>query len=239
MPAHTSVMNEERELGGLIRPPVGRPELVDVPELLFLAIDGRGDPSTAPEYRAAIECLYAVSYGLKLASKRDGGPDWKVSPLEGLWWVEGQGEGEAPPGGHGDPTGWTGDRSLWRWRALMRQPGHVTEAQVTAALDAAVARRPLGAAGGLRLERFREGPSAQVMHVGPYSAEAPTIERLHAFIAEQGLVPSGRHHEIYLSDPRRAAPERLRTVIRQPVTASIEVPGCCTGVNAPVIGRHG
>lgn len=215
--ARTPGRIDEDGLARLYRPPAGRPELVDVPELLFLAVDGQGDPNTAAEYRSAIEVLYAVSYGLKFASRRSGGPDWRVSPLEGLWWVDGQAAGE-PPTGDGDPAGWMGDRSRWRWRALIRQPGHVTSELLADVLEAALAKRPLQAADRLRLERFHEGLSAQVMHVGPYAAEAPTIERLHAFIAEQGCVPSGRHHEIYLGDPRRAAPERLRTVIRQPVS---------------------
>lgn len=210
-------MGMQDEVGRLYRPPADRPELVDVPELLFLVVDGEGDPNTAPAYQAAIEALYALSYGLKFASRRSGGPDWRVNPLEGLWWLEGQEEGEPPPVASGDPNSWMGDRSRWRWRALMRQPEQVTAAMVAQALDAARAKRPLEAAGLLRLERFREGLSAQVMHIGPYAAEAPTIERLHGFIAERGLVPAGRHHEIYLGDPRRAAPERLRTVIRQPV----------------------
>lgn len=220
MGTRTRTTTEEEQLARLIRPPVDRPELVEVPELVFLAIEGGGDPNTSPEYRAAIECLYAVAYGLKFASRRRGGSDWKVSPLEGQWWVDGQEERGAPGQLRFDPTAWMGDRSAWRWRALIRQPGSVTEAQMREALGAALVRRPLGAAGRLRLWRFREGLSAQVMHVGPYAAEAPTIERLHAFIGEHGLVPAGRHHEIYLGDPRRAAPERLRTVIRQPVAPS-------------------
>lgn len=215
---HRATIQTDPEAGldRLSRPPSDRPELVDVPDLLFLQVDGRGDPTTAAEYRAAIEVLYAVSYGLKFASRRAGGPDWKVHPLEGLWWVEGQ--PEAPSARVDDATSWMGDRSRWRWRALVRQPDHVTPALVAEALEAARARRPLDAAERLRLGRFHEGLSAQVMHIGPYAAEAPTIERLHAFIAEQGFVPSGRHHEIYMSDPRRTAPERLRTVLRQPVS---------------------
>ncbi|MBO0686120.1 MAG: GyrI-like domain-containing protein [Candidatus Dormibacteraeota bacterium] len=220
MPRHdTMTRGVQDELGRLYRPPAGRPELVDVPELLFVVVDGEGDPNTAPAFQAAIQSLYAISYGLKFASKHSGGPDWHVNPLEGLWWVEGQGEAEPPPVADGDPAGWMRERSGWRWRAMIRQPDQVTPAMVAQALDAARAKRPLEAAHLVRLERFHEGLSAQVMHIGPYAAEEHTIERLHAFIAEMGLVPAGRHHEIYLGDPRRSAPERLRTVIRQPVRA--------------------
>lgn len=216
--AHVAVRTGQGrdELAALYRPSAGEPELVEVPELPFLAVDGQGDPNTSQEYRSALEVLYAVSYGLKFASKRGGGPDWRVRPLEGLWWVEGQAE-DGPPPADGGSLAWMNDRARWRWRAMICQPEHVTSTMVAEALAAAAAKRSLEAVDRLRLLRFHEGLSAQVMHVGPYAAETPTIERLHAFIAERGYVPTGRHHEIYLGDPRRAAPERLRTIIRQPV----------------------
>lgn len=193
---------ELRELYGAPREPV----LIDVPELAFLMIDGRGDPNTAPEYQQAIEALYSVAYTLKFSLKRSPEPfDYAVMPLEGLWW--------AP-----DPSSFSGgDRESWEWTAMIMQPDRVSEELVQGALEEATAKRPLPAAGKLRLERFEEGRSAQVMHLGPYSEEGPTIARLHAFIAEQGLELRGKHHEIYLGDPRRTAPERLRTIVRQPV----------------------
>ena len=195
-----------RELGPLYK--AGRnPELVDVPELPFLMVDGEGDPNTAPAYREAIEVLYSVSYTLKFALKRSpAGLDYAVMPLEGLWW--------SPT----DPTFAGGRKSDWCWTAMILQPDVVTAEMVTGAIETAQRKRVLAAAPRLRLERFHEGRAAQVMHVGPYSAEAPTITKLHEFIAQQGLALAGKHHEIYLGDPRRAAPEKLRTIIRQPVS---------------------
>lgn len=181
------------------------PELVDVPEMNFLMIDGHGDPNDSPQYAAAIQALYGVSYTLKFASKRAGGSDYRVAPLEGLWWAE-------------DITAFTqGDKTAWLWTAMIRQPLEVTAAKVEQAAAEVAAKKHLPAARALRLERFAEGPCAQVLHVGPYAAEGPTIQRLHAFIHEQGYILRGKHHEIYLGDPRRAAPDRLKTIIRQPV----------------------
>jgi hypothetical protein len=130
-----------------------------------------------------------------------------VLPLEGLWWVA-------------DRSGFSSSRKdHWDWTAMIRQPEEVDRALLAEAVRTATASRALAAARRLRLERFAEGRAAQVLHLGPYATAGPTIERLHAFIAEQGYAPSGKHHEIYLSDPRRAAPERLKTVVRQPITA--------------------
>ena len=185
------------------------PALLEVPELAFLMVDGHGDPNTAVEYAQAVEALFTVSYTIKFAIKRaDGGFDYGVMPLEGLWWVEDMSRFA------------TAQKCDWDWTAMIMQPEEVTGAMVDEALVAARAKKPLPGATHLRLERFLEGPAAQVLHVGPYSAEGPTIERLHAFIAESGREARGKHHEIYLGDPRRSAPERLRTVIRQPVSGA-------------------
>jgi hypothetical protein len=180
--------------------------VVEVPELAFLMIDGHGDPNTAPEYAEALEALYAVAYTAKFALKRaPGGIDYAVMPLEGLWWTPDM------------ATFTTADKSAWDWTMMIVQPDPVT-AEVVEEARATVARtKGLEAIARVRLERFAEGRAAQVMHVGPFAAEGPTIERLHAFIAERGLGRAGKHHEIYLSDPRRTAPERLRTILRQPV----------------------
>lgn len=182
-----------------------RPVIVEVPELRYAMLDGHGDPATEPGYRAAVEALYAVSYAAKFAVKRGGGPDFRVMPLEGLWWALDMDALRA------------GNRAAWQWTMLIAQPDPVTPAVFEAAREHAAARRGLDPIARVRLEALAEGRAAQVMHIGPYSSEAPTIERLHAFIAGQGLDPVGRHHEIYLSDPRRTAPDRLRTIIRQPV----------------------
>jgi hypothetical protein len=186
-------------------PPV-EPMLVEVPEFRFLMIDGKGDPKTSPDYAAAIGALYSLSYPLKFAVRRLGGPDYIVMPLESLWWS------------YDMRDFLRGARSSWQWTAMIRQPAEVSDELLAAAIEVAEKRRPQLPLRSVRLESFAEGTSVEVMHRGPYSAEGPTIERLHAFIAAQGRELRGRHHEIYLGDPRRTAPERLRTVVRQPVT---------------------
>lgn len=190
--------------------PARTPGLVDVPELAFLMIDGHGDPNTSEEYRQAIEALYSVSYTIKFTLKgRPDGVDFGVMPLEGLWWTADD----------SSATAWT-EKSSWNWTAMIMQPEPVTTTVVEAAIEAAAARRTLPALPRLRFERFHEGLCAQVMYLGPYSDEGPTIARLHEYIAEQGYVLRGKHHEIYLGDPRRSAPEKLRTIIRQPAAAA-------------------
>jgi hypothetical protein len=186
------------------------PELVEVPALWFLCLDGHGDPNTAPQYAEAVEALFAVSYAAKFSVRRSGGTDFKVSPLEGLWTAEDLG------------TFLTGDKGDWDWTMMIRQPDSVSAEMVARLGEEAATRKGIVAANRLRLERFEEGPAAQVLHVGPYAEEGPTIARLHAFIHEHGFTFDGhvqRHHEIYLGDPRRAAPEKLRTLIRQPYAA--------------------
>ncbi len=186
------------------------PELVRVPPLDFAMVDGRGDPNTADAYREAIQALFGISWTLKFALQRELGLHHRVAPLEGLWWADDM------------TTFTTGAKGEWSWTAMIAQPDAVTPERFERARAELRQKRPSAAVDGLRLERFDEGLAAQVMHVGPYSAEGPTIETLHAFIAALGYGFDGRrekHHEIYLGDPRRAAPERLRTIIRQPVVA--------------------
>ncbi len=186
------------------------PELVRVPPQVFVMIDGHGDPNTSQEYREALEALYSISYTLKFSLKRELGLVHRVAPLEGLWWSD-------------DKTVFAaGNKAAWSWRMMMAQPATVTSERYAVTHWDLTGRKALPALARARFEPFDEGAAAQVLHVGPYSAEGPTIERLHAFIAAQGLVFDGarhKHHEIYLGDPRRAAPDRLRTIIRQPVEA--------------------
>ena len=180
------------------------PALLDVPELPFLMIDGHGDPNTAPVYRHAVQALYSVAYAVRFALKR-AGVDARVMPLEGLWWTPDM------------STFSTEAKSDWNWTLMILLPGQATSDVVEEARTRTAQQKGLEAIGRVRFERFAEGRAAQVLHVGPYSAEQPTVAALHAFIAEQGCLLSGKHHEIYLGDPRRAAPERLRTIIRQPL----------------------
>lgn len=182
------------------------PELVVVPPLRYLCLDGHGDPNTSPAYADAVQALYAVSYAAKFAVRKAGGTDFTVSPLEGFWSAEDMG------------VFLTGDKGAWDWTMVVRQPESVTDALVARLVEEVAAKKALPAVHDLRLETITEGTAAQVLHVGPYAAEGPTIQRLHDFVHEQGFVFDGdveRHHEIYLGDPRRAAPEKLRTIIRQ------------------------
>ena len=186
------------------QPPVGRFEIVEVPRLSFLMVDGRGDPNTSKEYATALQWLFTLSYTMKFQSKA-AGRDYGVSPLEGLWWAE-------------DETRFAQtDKSDWLWTAMIMQPDWIDDAAVAAALE--TTRGKLGEPPeSLRLAPFEEGLSVQTMHIGPYSAEGPTIARMHQeFLPQNGLTENGHHHEIYLSDPGRTAPEKLKTVIRQAV----------------------
>jgi hypothetical protein len=194
-----------KQHGLLYSPPKNAITVVDVPALTFFMIDGTGDPNTAQAYQEAVEALYAASYTLKFMLKR--GPeaiDYRVMPLEGLWWTDA-----------GDMPDFT-RKDTWHWTAMIMQPEFVTPEQAAAAVAQARAKRPLPGLERLRFAPFAEGQAAQVLYIGPYADERPTIERLHTFIRERGGALVGKHHEIYLSDPRRAAPEKLKTVIRQP-----------------------
>ncbi len=174
----------------------------------FLMIDGAGDPNTAPEYAAAIQALYSVAYTAKFTLKKTRGIDYPVMPLEGLWWAE-------------DMTLFGVDgKDDWQWTMMIMQPDDVTPEVIEAARHEAARKKENPSLAQLRLAPFHEGLAAQILYVGPYASEGPTIAALHAFIKEHGYSLTGKHHEIYLGDPRRTAPERLRTIIRQPIRAA-------------------
>jgi hypothetical protein len=184
------------------------PQFVQVPRLSFLMIDGAGDPNTALAYQDAVEALYSLSYTLKFDLKKRAGLDYHVAALEGLWWAD-------------SVTAFTQARKAdWQWTMMIAQPDQVRPDLVQQAIPAVQRKKALPALERVRLESFEEGLAAQVLHLGPNASEGPTIERLHQFITAHGYTFDGRvqkHHEIYLSDPRRSAPERLKTVLRQPV----------------------
>ncbi len=205
----TSALDLKQQYKDLLKSPTDRVIIVNVPEMRFLAIDGIGDPNSAPAYKEAIEALYGVAYTLKFTITKEQGLDYSVLPLEGLWWRP---DMEAFSVEH---------KEAWWWTMLMGQPEEVTPEQLERARDQVRLKRPSASLEKLRLEAFHEGLAAQIMHIGPYAAEGPTIARLHAFIHEQGYTFDGtrqKHHEIYLSDPRRTAPERMKTLLRQPFT---------------------
>ncbi len=198
----------------------GKVEFVDVPELGFVMIDGCGAPDDAA-FANAVQALSSVSYGLHFALKKANGEAPPVMALEALWWVEGAG---AQTTMESIATGATSvdasDRSQWRWRAMMMQPPPIDDMTIERAIAESRQREGLTRLDALRYERWTEGPSAQIMHMGPYATEQISIIALHKAIAANGFRPRGRHHEIYLGDPRRAAPEKLRTILRQPVESA-------------------
>jgi hypothetical protein len=198
-------IDRRRELSALYS--AGRaPAFVDVPELPFLMIDGHGDPNTTPAYAEAVQALYSLAYTIRFALKRrPDAVDARVMPLEGQWWTPDM------------ATFSTDDKSQWDWTMMIVVPEQATAQVVEDARAEATKKKGMAAIGEVRFERYAEGRCAQVLHVGPYSAEGPTIATLHAFISGHGYVLSGKHHEIYLGDPRRSAPEKLRTIVRQPV----------------------
>lgn len=197
----------KKQFKHLYGPPKKEVVEVDVPEMCFLMLDGEGDPNTSVAYREAVEALYAVSYALKFMVRKEEGVDYGVMPLEGLWWTE---------GGEESFEDIRADREAWRWTAMIMQSDLVAEERFERTLASVGEKKDLPALRKVRFEAFHEGRAAQILHVGPFSEEWPNIERVHRFIEERGGRPAGKHHEIYLTDPRRAAPEKLKTVIRQP-----------------------
>ncbi len=180
--------------------------IVDVPPLHFLMAEGQGDPNTSPAFQQATETLFRLSFTLKFMLKKEQGLDYTVMPLEGLWGAD-------------DVTACaTTRKDEWKWTLMIQQPGFVTKENVAAARKLAQNKKNAPPLYDTTFGRFAEGQSAQILHVGPYADEAPTLARLHTFIKQKGYHFGGQHHEIYLSDPRRTAPEKLKTILRQPIT---------------------
>lgn len=192
------------QLKTLYKPSAREVVEVDVPAFNFLMVDGEGDPNTSTSYKQALEALFSVSYTLKFALRKEKGLDYVVMPLEGLWWAD-------------DMTVFDREeREGWKWTMMIMQPPEISEQMVRRAIANVQEKKGLPGLARLRFEELREGRCAQTLHVGPFSAERPTIQRVHDFIASRSSL-RGKHHEIYLSDIRRAAPERWKTVIRQPM----------------------
>jgi hypothetical protein len=184
-----------------------QPQLVDVPEFKYLMIDGTGDPNTAPEFAEKIQVLYGLAYTMKFMLKQGSqAVDFVVPPLSGLWCAE-------------DISAFNeGRKDEWLWTLMIMQPDAVTPELLAKSKAKLAAKKPgLLSADRARLEMLHEGAAVQILHIGPYSAEGPVIARLHDFMKENGYTFNGRHHEIYLGDPRRCQPEKLKTIIRQPV----------------------
>lgn len=180
-------------------------ELVDVPDMQFVKVDGEGDPNTSPAYRKAVEWLYAVSYAMKFAAKEAHGKDYVVPPLEGLWWAE-------------DPSVFvTRKKDEWRWTMMIMVPDFVDKAIFHASLTKSSKKRGEPPS-SLRLEAYAEGTSLQALYIGSYEDEGPTLSRLYEEVMwSAGYTHNGPHHEIYLGDPRKTESAKLKTILRQPV----------------------
>lgn len=195
----------KKELKHLYFPSAKEVLEVQVPTMDFLMVDGEGDPNTSQSYPDAIEVLFAVSYAVKFMIKKgEQAIDYGVMPLEGLWWADDMAMFDRP------------DKSGWKWTMMIAQPAFVPRETIALAIAEVKRKKNPAAIAKLRLESLSEGLCAQILHVGPFSQEGPTVEKLHQFIESRGL-RIGKHHEIYLSDIRKAAPDRWKTIIRQPM----------------------
>ncbi|HMR50624.1 MAG TPA: GyrI-like domain-containing protein [Arachnia sp.] len=190
--------------------PRGAFRVVEVPTMQYLMVDGHGDPNTSPEFPAALEALFPVAYKVKFASKRELGRDYVVPPLEALWWAE-------------DMASFTvsRDKSDWDWTAMLMVPDWIDRGMFQLGVEQAGAKTPPARLDDVRLCSLSEGRCVQTLHAGSFDDEGPVLERMHKeFLPQQGLRPEGKHHEIYLSDFRKVAPEKLRTILRQPVVSN-------------------
>ncbi|MFY8143841.1 MAG: GyrI-like domain-containing protein [Caulobacter sp.] len=196
----------------LYNAPRDRFVLIDVPPIDYLSVEGAGDPNAATAYRAAVEALYGAAYGLKFLAKAKIGRDHVVPPLEGLWWAD-------------DMEDFVARRKdRWRWRMMIALPPWIDPPLIAQAIAAARAKRPAADPTLVEVCRLEEGRVAQTLHVGSYDDEGPVLARLHhEVLPALGLVPTGRHHEIYLGDPRKVPAERLKTLLRQPVAPSAQI----------------
>lgn len=188
------------------------PALIEVPKMNFIMVDGSGNPNNNPIFQQAIELLYGLSYTIKMSRKKgkqiEGYFDYVVPPLEGLWWID---EGSFS----------LENRDNWKWTLMIRQPEFVNEELLSWAAYELLKKKADMPVQRARFEAFEEGLCVQIMHTGPYSTEPETMKKVEAFLTEHGLKErwqgGGKHHEIYLSDPRKTAPDKMKTVLRHPV----------------------
>lgn len=195
----------KKELKHLYNPSKKEVNIVEVSKMAYLSIDGRGNPNTVPRYKEAVEALYSVSYALKFMVKKGTlSINYSVMPLEGLWWTETSTEPSME------------NKDEWLWTAMIMQPEWITKELVAEAIEQVRKKKKLPILTELRFTSLEEGKSAQIMYVGPYQNETATIKKIHEYIEQAGGKLTGKHHEIYLNDPRRTAPDKLKTIIRQP-----------------------
>jgi len=201
-----SKLDYKKELKHLYSASARQPAVVMVPTLNYLSLDGIGDPNTSTAYLEAVQALFSLAYTIKFFIKKSSEAiDYAVMPLEGLWWMD-------------DMRRFSVDRKdEWQWTMMIMQPAIVTKSVVETCRSQLAGKKDLAALAKVKFAAFKEGKAAQILHVGPFSEEGPTVSKLHGFIEASGLKLTGKHHEIYLSDKRRAAPAKWRTIIRQPV----------------------
>ncbi|MBM3507877.1 MAG: hypothetical protein FJX64_09230 [Alphaproteobacteria bacterium] len=202
-PAKTIDLRKERKALYTARP--GKPAIVDAGTTAVLALDGEGHPRIAkPRFEDAVAALFSIAYGIKVERRKAGrGPDFLVPNLEAVWWVD----GDQPMSASTDPAD-------WRWTVMVAMPDFLKASDLKVATKKAAASADAPLTQKVALRRFKEGKSVQLLHVGPYDKESETIAQMHAFAAANGLKVRGKHHEIYLSDPQRTAPEKLKTILR-------------------------
>jgi len=179
------------------------PEIVEIEEGKFLTIEGKGTPG-GDEFQAKVGALYSLAYGVKMLMKKES-KDFTVAKLEGLWWVDSDKPYTEVP------------REEWRWKLLIRQPEFVTPEIVEKARQEVIEKKKVDLVNEVKFEKMKEGKCVQILHIGPYSTEPESLEKMYNLMKEKGLVYNGLHHEIYLSDPRKVAPEKMKTILRQPV----------------------
>lgn len=196
----------KKELKDLYNPKPGKFTLVKVPKLQYLMVDGQGDPNKVIEYQEAVEALFSVSYTLKFRSKNELGKDYVVPPLEGLWWSD-------------DFDDFRSRRkNNWSWTMMIMVPDWLGKNEFKEAVNTVSSKKPDIKVDRLRLETLTEGLSVQIMHIGSYDDETPTLLKLHdEWLPENGLKERLKHHEIYIGDPRKTPAAKLKTVLRQPV----------------------
>jgi len=197
----------KKQLKHLYKPSAKKVEIVDVPQMNFLMVDGAGDPNTSQSFSEAIKALFPLAYTLKfMVKKGEMNIDYGVLPLEALWWAD-------------DMTAFsTGKKGDWKWALMIMQPEFITQEMVNKATEEIERKKNPVSLPLVRFENFTEGKAAQTLHIGPFSEEGPTIEKVHLYIEANGSQRVGKHHEIYLSDIRRAAPEKWKSIIRQPMS---------------------
>ena len=192
----------KKEFKHLYQPSAREVITVKVPKFNYLMIDGAGDPNTSKEFQDAAQALYGMSYTMKFMTRKEKKIDYPVMALDGLWWMKDDA-----------PFDWV-KREDWRWTLMIMQPKYVTKSLVKRAMKQLQEKKELPALPKLRFQSFSEGLCAQIMHIGPYANERPTIEKVFAYAKDNGFEVYGKHHEIYMGDPRRVKPEKLKTVIR-------------------------